>query len=74
VSFQQFPWFRDATIRELTHVELPNPHHLYWPSLDVDLAVESLSHPEKYPLISKAQPNPRLQPTRPRGTKRRPRG
>jgi uncharacterized protein DUF2442 len=42
--------------------ELPSPHHLYWPDLDVDLAVESIEHPEKYPLLSKAQPNRRLQP------------
>jgi hypothetical protein len=57
VSFEQFPWFRDATIRQLTHVELPSPHHLYWPELDVDLAIESLEHPERFPLVSSARPN-----------------
>ena len=41
VAFDQFPWFADATIRELTRVERPSPHHLYWPALDVDLAVDS---------------------------------
>jgi hypothetical protein len=61
LSFKDFPWFREATIAELTHVLLPSPHHLYWPSLDVDLAVESLDHPERYPLVSRAQPNKRLQ-------------
>lgn len=57
VSFRDFPWFRDASIGQLTAVELPSPHHLYWPALDVDLAVESLEHPERYPLVSRAQPN-----------------
>jgi hypothetical protein len=52
VPFEQFPWFRDATIGQLTLVELPSPHHLYWPELDIDLAVESLDHPERFPLIS----------------------
>jgi hypothetical protein len=52
LSFKDFPWFREATIAELTHVLLPSPHHLYWPSLDVDLAVESLDHPERYPLVA----------------------
>src|SRR2546430_7922518 len=47
VRFTDFPWFRDATIAELMRVELPSPHHLYWPDLDVDLAVESLDHPER---------------------------
>jgi hypothetical protein len=66
VPFKAFPWFRDATIAELIRVELPSPHHLSWPDLDVDLAVESLEHPERYPLVSRARPNKRLQPTKAR--------
>jgi hypothetical protein len=71
VSFQQFPWFREAPIRAITNVRLPSPRHLYWPDLDVDLAVESIDHPEKYPLISQAQPDEAQRPTRrsKRGTK-----
>jgi hypothetical protein len=57
VSFKEFPWFRDASIGQLMKVRLPSPHHLYWPELDVDLAVESLDHPERYPLVSRARPN-----------------
>lgn len=63
VSFQHFPWFRDASIRAITNVQLPSPHHLYWPDLDIDLAVESIEHPEKYPLVSQAQPIKALRPT-----------
>jgi hypothetical protein len=62
VPFEEFPWFRDATIRQISHVALPSAHHLYWPDLDIDLAVDSLTHPERYPLISQAPPNKRLQP------------
>jgi Protein of unknown function (DUF2442) len=57
VAFDEFPWFREAAIREIGNVQLPSPHHLYWPDLDIDLAVESIERPENYPLISKAQPN-----------------
>jgi hypothetical protein len=32
---------------------LPSAHHLYWPQLDIDLAVESIIHPERYPLMSR---------------------
>jgi hypothetical protein len=53
VTFRDFPWFKDASIAALTNVELPSPHHLYWPDLDVDLAVESIEHPEKFPLVSR---------------------
>ena len=55
VPFESFPWFREATIGQLVNVELPSPHYLHWPDLDVDLAVESLDHPERFPLVSKAQ-------------------
>lgn len=59
-SFKDFPWFRDASIGEILNVELPSPHHLCWPALDIDLAVESLYHPERYPLVSRTQINRRL--------------
>ncbi len=39
VAFQHFPWFEDASIRELSNVELPSPHHVYWPDLDIDLSL-----------------------------------
>jgi hypothetical protein len=52
LAFEQFPWFRDATISQLVNVECPSPHHLYWPELDVDLAVESLTDPDSYLLVS----------------------
>ncbi len=64
VPFSDFPWFKDASIAEITRVELPSAHHLYWPDLDVDLAVESLEHPDRYPLVSQAQPDRRVQPTK----------
>ena len=62
LAFAEFPWFRDAAIGAITNVQLPSPRHLYWPDLDIDLAVESLAHPEKYPLVSQVQPNKALQP------------
>src|SRR6266542_2105579 len=62
VPFKAFPWFLEASVRQISNVQLPSPHHLYWPDLDIDLAVESIEHPEKYPLVSQAQPG-RAQPT-----------
>jgi len=63
VPFAQFPWFREAAIGAISNVQQPSPHHLYWPDLDIDLAVESIEHPERYPLVSKAQPRKASQPT-----------
>jgi hypothetical protein len=67
VSFKEFPWFKEASIAQITRVESPSAHHLYWPDLDIDLAVESITHPERYPLVSQAQPN--LHPTKARQRK-----
>jgi len=57
VEFKQFPWFKEAAIGQLLNVERPAAHHLCWPDLDVDLAVESLTNPERYPLVSRVRPN-----------------
>lgn len=53
LPFEQFPWFRTATVEQITHVEHPSIDHLYWPQLDVDLSVESIRHPEAFPLIAR---------------------
>jgi len=52
VPFSAFPWFRTASVASIFHVERPQPHHLYWPELDVDLSVESIRHPEDFPLLA----------------------
>ena len=62
LPFADFPWFREARIRELVNVELQSPNHLYWPDLDVDLAVESIDHPELFPLVSRAGSNAAMEP------------
>ena len=53
VAFSEFPWFREAPIGQLVDVSLPHSDHLYWPQLDVDLALESIEHPDRYPLVSR---------------------
>ena len=66
LSFRDFPWFRDATVREIANVQRPSPRHLYWPELDIDLAVDSIEHPERFPLVSQLQPRSRAQRSRSR--------
>jgi hypothetical protein len=53
LPFEHFPWFRQATIEQLSLIERPTPEHLYWPLLDVDLAVQSIRNPSDFPLVSK---------------------
>ena len=53
VSFAEFPWFRKATIEQLSNVEWPTRNHLYWPQLDIDLSVESIRDPQAFPLLAR---------------------
>jgi hypothetical protein len=55
LPFEDFPWFRTATLDQLFEVELLHEAHLYWPGLDVDLDLDRIEHPDKYPLIAEAQ-------------------
>jgi hypothetical protein len=55
LSFENFPWFKNATVSAIHNVELLNARHLRWPDLDIDLAVDSIEHPERFPLISRSQ-------------------
>ena len=52
LSFADFPWFKSATIEQVCEVEHPTENHLYWPALDIDLAVESIRNPAAFPLKS----------------------
>jgi hypothetical protein len=42
ISFKEFPWFQDASVRKLMNVEQRTPTCLHWPDLAIDLAVESV--------------------------------
>ncbi len=54
LSYADFPWFKSATIEQVTSVARPAPNHLYWPLLDIDLSIDSIRNPQKFPLIAKS--------------------
>ena len=51
LSYKDYPWFREAKISDIYDVEMLHKDHIYWPTLDVDLDLDSLVNPEKYPLV-----------------------
>jgi len=53
LSYKDFPWFKDVTVSKILNVEEPFPGHFYWPDLDVDLSVEIIEHPERFPMKAK---------------------
>src|ERR1700722_1597597 len=53
VPFKSFPWFRAFTRAELADVERPSAEHIRWPRFDIDLEVESIEHPDLFPLLER---------------------
>ena len=53
MPYEDFPWFKNASIEAVLKVEEPSPGHFYWPELDVDLTPEIIEHPERFPLKAK---------------------
>ena len=54
VPFEHFPWFKKATVEQISDVNWTTPDHLHWPSLDIDLSVQSIRQPQDFPLTSQA--------------------
>ena len=52
LSYQDFPWFKNASVGQILSVQEPTPGHFYWPDLDVDLGVETIRHPARFPILA----------------------
>ena len=56
ISYNRIPWMQDAPVRSVLNVQMSGNRAIEWPDLDVDLEIESLQHPERYPLVMKRNP------------------
>lgn len=53
LSYNRIPWMLTASIGDVLNVRMSGRNAIEWPTLNVDLEIESLKHPERYPLIMK---------------------
>jgi hypothetical protein len=53
LSFKDFPWFKEAPVGKILNIEEASPGHFHWPDLDVDLSLDIIQEPERYPLIAR---------------------
>ena len=53
LSYEDFPWFKNASVGKILNVEEPAKGHFYWPDLDIDLSIESIKNPDLFPFKSK---------------------
>jgi hypothetical protein len=53
IPFTRVPWFLNAKIEDIFDVKMNGIDEIRWDKLDIDLDVDSIKHPERYPLIMK---------------------
>lgn len=53
MSYDDFPWFKNEPVGKILNIKEPSPGHFYWPDLDVDVGIDSIENPERYPLKAK---------------------
>ena len=61
LSYNRIPWMREASIKDVLDVQMCGNEAIEWPSLDIDLEIDSLRHPERYPLLIKRNPSELIQ-------------
>ena len=57
LSYNRIPWMREASINDVLNIQMCGNEAVEWPNLDVDLELDSLRHPERYPLLIKRNPS-----------------
>ena len=53
LSYRDYPYFKDQTLSSIQNVQLLHGYHLYWRDLDIDLEIDNLENPGRYPLKSR---------------------
>jgi len=51
VSFQDYPDFLNATVKEINDFDVYMLGNFHWKNLDIDIEKEALLDPEKYKLM-----------------------
>ena len=50
LSYDRYPWFRNAKVSDVLDVTMPDEESLRCDAIDVDLEIDSIIHPERYPI------------------------
>ncbi len=48
LSYADFPWFKEKTVKEILNVKAISEDHYYWPDLDIDLSKDIIENPTRY--------------------------
>ena len=51
VPFADYPAFKRATVEQVFSFQRMSLDQFHWPALDIDLDLDALAHPDRYPLV-----------------------
>lgn len=49
LPYEDFPWFKNQSVKVIHNVDEPSPGHYYWPDLDVDLSEDIIENADRFP-------------------------
>jgi hypothetical protein len=49
LSYYDFPWFKHKPVQAVMHVKEASPGNFYWPDINVNLGVNSIESPHRFP-------------------------
>jgi hypothetical protein len=52
LSYDDYPWFKKASVEDVLHVVLQSPTHIFWPKLDLDISTIAIKEPNRFPLTA----------------------
>lgn len=52
LDYDYFPWFKKASVEQISNIESVYGDNFHWPDLDIDLNLKIITKPEAYPLKS----------------------
>ncbi len=53
VPFEDYPRFKQAKLSEIFNMQRLSPDQFHWPDLNIDIELDALKAPEKYPPVWK---------------------
>ena len=52
LSYEDYPWFKKASVEDVLYVVLQSLTHLFWPQLDLDISTIAITDPDRFPLTA----------------------
>jgi hypothetical protein len=53
IPFNDYPALKNASIDNIFNLITVSPKQLYWPDIDIDIEIDALETPDRFPLIYK---------------------